>query len=131
MGQVPDWVPCHQSVIAHRRNAADLDYLEKVVHSWGIFGGGDLRRSSGERGVGGLDCAAKKHDGNAILPVVDIVLFEDGDAVAAAKPHYPPWDRSLVLFKLICVCISDAQQGIGCGSAGDVVGDRLVAASFD
>ena len=71
-----DRVPRHQPDLAHRRGIADLAHLAEVVHSRGFFGGPDLRRASGERGVGGLDRAAKKHDGDAVFPVVDIVVFE-------------------------------------------------------
>ena len=76
VGDESDRIPCHQPDIAHCRIAADLDHFAEVVHSRGIFGGPDLRRASGKRGIGGLDRAAEKHDGDVVFPVVDSVVFK-------------------------------------------------------
>ena len=76
MGQKSDRLPRHQPDVAHSRNAADLDYLAKVVHSRRVFGGPDLRRTPGERGVSGLDLGNEKHHGHVVLSVVDFVFFK-------------------------------------------------------
>ena len=49
----------------------------------------DLRRASGERGVGGLDRAAEKHDGDVVLPVVDSVVFESCMPTASVRIDNP------------------------------------------
>ena len=147
VGNEFDGLPRHQPDLAHRRIIADLDYFAEVVHSRGIFGGLDLRRASGERGVGGLDRAAEKHDGDVVFPVVDSVVFEirrtrsptnlrmvPGLAAKQSTAHCPPSTAHyyfLVLAEPGGVRIGDAQQGIGGGLAGAAFGNRLVAAAFD
>ncbi len=76
MGDELHRLPCHQPRLARCRITADLDHLKKVVHSRGAFSGLDLCRASGERGVGGLDRATEKHDGDVVFFVVDFVVCE-------------------------------------------------------
>ena len=77
MGEKSDRLPRGQPDLACPRCSADLAHFAEVVHSRSLFGGGDLRRPSGERGVGRLDRAAEKHDGNVFFPVIDFVVSEE------------------------------------------------------
>ena len=70
----PGGLPRQQPDLAHCRSAAGLDRSAKIMHSRGIFGGHDLCRASGERGIGGLDRPAEEYDGDVVLFAVDFVV---------------------------------------------------------
>ena len=92
-------LPCHQPDPAHCRIAADLGDFAEIIHTRGFFGGLDLCPASGERGIGGLDCAAEKYPLHAVFPVVDSVVSEgryahgNSRCIAPARSHGGPWER--------------------------------------
>ncbi len=106
----------------------DLDYLTEVVHSGGVFSGPDLRRASGQRGVGLLDRGAKNHAGDALLPLVDSVV---SDILQTFLFILHP--SSFILFSLVLaqpcgVPLGDAQQRISGRLAASAFGNSLVVA---
>ena len=51
--------------------------MRKLSIPGGFLAGIDFRPASGERGIGGLDLAAQRHAGRAVLFVFDPVVSED------------------------------------------------------
>src|SRR5262245_46537818 len=78
-----------------------------------------------------MDLTAQEPDGDALLPAVDPLVPESGDAVGASVATFDIAVESLVWAELGGIRVGVAQQGIGGATAGAALAHSLVVATAE